>query len=615
MLESTSKRLSKYFSKFLNDSSFIRHYLWKYWRWVLIGLLALVVVDILDILPPIFLKYAVDIAVEKQPTRLLGIMALAYFGVSILQGVCRYAWRMYLIRASIFAGRDLRGKYAHHIFGLSVSFFDHRRMGDLMSLAINDVEAVRIAVGSGLLVFADAMFYLLTVPFAMYWLSPWLTLLVCLPLPIIPLMVLKNEKEVNRRFEEVQACFGRISAMTQESLHGVRVTKAFAREDVQIQRMREIGEEYMKLNLGLARIQTAIGPFMDFCMSIGMVLLLFVGGRSIINGTASTGGAAIGLGTFVAFQRYIQKMVWPMAALGMAVNYYQRSVSSSYRLKEIFKLTSDVPDAAQPILPKKYRGHVEFRNLSFRFPSDPKIVLKDINLTIESGERIAIVGTIGAGKSAMLSLFPRLYPIDRDMLWIDGVDVNDWPIDDLRRQIGYVSQEIFLFSDTVMGNVGFGLNDWIEGNDPGIPIEEAARVAALHEEITGLSSAYRTRLGERGISLSGGQKQRLTIARALAKKPSILVLDDALSSVDVQTEEKILKGLLARPGRNTEVIAAHRISTVKDADKIVVLNQGRIVQLGTHQQLAAQKSGAYWQFFEQQQLKEDLESYENEIQQ
>ena len=619
MLESTSKRLSKYFSKFLSDSSFIRHYLWRYRRWVMVGLLALVVVDILDILPPIFLKQAVDIAVERRPARLLGIAALAYFGVSIVQGVCRYVWRMYLIRASIFAGRDLRGKYAHHIFSLSVSFFDHRRMGDLMSLAINDVEAVRIAVGTGLLVFADALVYLLTVPFAMYWLSPWLTLLVCLPLPIIPLMVLRNEKEVNKRFEEVQECFGRISAMTQESLHGVRVTKAFAREDVQIQRMRDIGEEYMKLNLGLARIQTAIGPYMDLCMSIGMVLLLFVGGRSIINGGLNLGEGAIGLGTFVAFQRYIQKMVWPMAALGMAVNFYQRSVSSSYRLKEIFKLTTDVPNAAQPTLPKKYRGHVEFRNLSFRFPSNsktllPKAVLTDINLTIESGERIAIVGTIGAGKSAMLSLFPRLYPIDRDMLWIDGVDVNDWPIEELRRQIGYVSQEIFLFSDTVMENVGFGLHDWIERNDPGLEIEEAARIAALHEEITSLSSAYRTRLGERGVSLSGGQKQRLTIARALAKKPSILVLDDALSSVDVQTEEKILKELLARPGRNTEVIAAHRISTVKDADKIVVLSQGRIVQLGTHHQLAAQRSGAYWQFFEQQQLKEDLESYENEIQ-
>ena len=617
MLEGASKRLSKYYSKFLDDSSFIRHYLWVYRRWVSAGLLALVIVDLLDILPPIFLKYAIDIAVERRPARLLGITALAYFGVSMVQGVCRYAWRMYLIRASIFAGRDLRGKYADHIFGLSISFFDHRRMGDLMSLAINDVEAVRIAVGTGLLVFADALFYLLTVPFAMWWLSPWLTLLVCLPLPIIPLMVLRNEKEVNLRFEEVQGCFGRISAMTQESLHGVRVTKAFAREDVQIQRMRDIGEEYMKLNLGLARIQTAIGPFMDFCMSLGMVLLLWVGGASIIHGEQGVGygGIAIGLGTFVAFQRYIQKMVWPMAALGMAVNYYQRSVSSSHRLKAIFNLTSDVPNVAQPILPKKYRGHVEFKNLSFRFPHDPKIVLQDISLTIESGERVAIVGTIGAGKSAMLSLFPRLYPLDRGMFWLDGVDVNDWPIEELRRQIGYVSQEICIFSDTILGNVGYGLQDWLEGNDPTVPVEEAARVAALHEEITGLPSIYRTRLGERGVSLSGGQKQRLTIARALVKRPSILVLDDALSSVDVQTEEKILKGLLDRPGRNTEVIAAHRISTVKDADKIVVLNQGKIVQLGTHQQLVSQRSGAYWQFFEQQQRREDLESYEHEIRQ
>lgn len=579
------------------------------------GLFALVVVDLLDILPPIFLKYAVDIAVERGPLRLLGITALAYFGVSIFQGIGRYAWRMYLIRASIFAGRDLRGKYSHHIFGLSVSFFDHRRMGDLMSLAINDVEAVRIAVGSGLLVFADALFYLLTVPFAMYWLSPWLTLLVCLPLPIIPLLVLRNEKEVNKRFEEVQECFGRISAMTQESLHGVRVTKAFAREDVQIQRMRDIGNEYMKLNLGLARIQTAIGPFMDFCMSIGMVILLFVGGSAIITGGANSSGIAIGLGTFVAFQRYIQKMVWPMAALGMAVNYYQRSVSSSYRLKEIFKLTTDVPDAARPILPKKYRGHVEFKDLSFRFPSDPKMVLQNINLTVEPGERVAIVGTIGSGKSAMLSMFPRLYPIDRGMLMIDGVDVNDWPLEELRRQIGYVSQEIFLFSDTVMENVGFGLHEWLEQNDSGEAIEEATETAGVHEEIVSLSAAYRTRLGERGVSLSGGQRQRLTIARALAKKPSILVLDDALSSVDVQTEERILKALMNRSGRNTEIIAAHRISTVKDADKIVVLSQGKIVQLGTHQQLASQRSGAYWRFLESQQLKEDLESYENEIQQ
>jgi ATP-binding cassette subfamily B protein len=569
-----------------------------------------VVVDILDILPPIFLKHAVDIAVEKQPTRLLAYTALGYIVVSLAQGICRYAWRMYLIRASIFAGRDLRGKYAHHLFGLSQSFFENRKMGDLMSLAINDVEAVRIAVGSGLLVFADALFYLLTVPFAMYWLSPRLTLLVCLPMPIIPLLVLKNERAVNQCFEEVQECFSRISALTQESLHGIRVTKAFAKEHVQISRMREIGEEYMKLNLKLARIQTAVGPLMDFCMSIGMVLLLWVGGRTLIlGGTESYAGIAISLGTFVAFQRFIQKMVWPMAALGMAINFYQRAVSSTNRLQEIFKSQSDVSDTPKTKLPSKTEGRIEFKNLNFKFPRDPRIVLTEINLMIEPGERVAIVGSIGSGKSALLSLFPRLYPLDREMLYLDGVDVNDWPLEKLREHIGYVSQEVYLFSDTVLENVAFGLRQSdLE------QVEESSRIAGIHEEIAGLTSSYMTRLGERGVSLSGGQKQRLTLARALAKKPQILVLDDALSSVDVQTEETILNSLRTRPGRNTEVVAAHRISTVKDADKIVVLDSGRIVQLGTHQKLAVQKSGVYWKFLEVQQLKEELECYEKEIQ-
>lgn len=606
MLKSASKRLSK----FLEDSSFLRHYLWKYKGWVSAGLLALVLVDVLDILPPYFLKQAVDITVEKRPVRLLAIVAIAYFAVSLLQGVCRYAWRMYLIRASIFAGRDLRSKYAHHIFGLSTSFFDRRQMGDLMSLAVSDVEAVRVAVGTGLLVFADALFYLLTVPVAMFLLSPKLTLLVCLPLPLIPLIVLKNEKEIHARFEQVQECFGRISALTQESLNGVRVTKAFAKEDVQIERMRKIGEEYMKLNLSLARIQTAVGPVMDFCMSIGMILLLIIGGGTIIE----NGEAAISLGTFVAFQRYIQKMIWPMAALGMSINYYQRAVSSSYRLKEIFQIQTDVPESASPICPRTISGKVEFKNLNFKFPNSSKLILENINLTIEPGERVAVIGTIGAGKSTLLSLFPRLYPIHRGMLFVDGVDVNDWPLEELRKHVGYVSQELFLFNDTVSGNVSFGL-ETCDGKDPEFSsIEEAVKVASIHDEILGFDSSYQTRLGERGVGLSGGQKQRITIARAIAKKPAILVLDDALSSVDVHTEKRILEGLLSRPGRNTEIIAAHRISTIKSADKIVVLRKGKIVQMGTHLKLMSDRYGDYWKFFEQQQLKENLESYESELQ-
>lgn len=605
MFKGSSRRLSR----FLEDSSFIRHYLWKYRRWVGLGLLALIIVDLLEVLPPLYLKQVVDIVVERRPMFLLFGVACAYLGTSLVQGLCRYGWRMYLIRASIFAGRDLRGKYAHHLFGLSMSFFERKRMGNLMSLATSDVEAVRFGIGTGLLIFADALFYLMSIPVAMFLLSPRLTFFACLPLPLIPLIVIKTEKGVHERFEQVQECFGKIAAITQENLNAIRVVKAFAREDTQIRRIRELGEEYIRLNLSLARLQSAIGPGMDFCMSIGMVILLFLGGGSMIQNPKG----AITLGTFVAFQRYLQKMAWPMAALGMAINYYQRSVSSANRLKEIFAISSDVPESGHTICPTRKEGRVEFRKLSFCFPGSQHQVLSNINLIVEAGERVAFVGAIGAGKSAVLSLLPRLYPISRKMLWIDGVDVNDWPIEKLRRQVGYVSQEVFLFSETVMENIAFGLHEWTERGDRGTSIEEASHLASVHEEITGFTAAYETRLGERGINLSGGQKQRLTIARALAKQPSILVLDDALSSVDIQTEEKILQGLRSRPGRNTELIAAHRISTIKEADRIVVLQGGNIVQVGTHAQLMNVRSGNYYKFFEYEQLKEDLESYPCEL--
>jgi ATP-binding cassette subfamily B protein len=515
---------------------------------------------------------------------------------------------MYLIRASMMAGRDIRERFAKHLFGLSVSFFDKRGIGELMSMATSDVESIRQSMGPGLLTFADALFYFFTVPVAMYLLSPRLTLLAFLPLPIIPWLVMRNEREIHERYEESQEQFSAISALVQEGLTGIRVVKAFGKEDVQNRRMLDAGREYMRRNLKLARVYTSFGPTLDFTMSLGLVLLIFVGGGTMI----SAGEAAISLGTFVAFQRYIQKMVWPMAAIGMAANFYQRAVTSSGRIKEIEAVKSDVPEAPAPRLPAdfrptgwKTRGKVELRDLSFRFPGMERDVLKNVSLTIEPGERVAFVGTIGAGKSALLSLLPRLYPVGRGMLLVDDVDVNDWPLAELRRQVGYVSQDVFLFSESVVENVAYGLQEWMARDG----IEEAARLAAVHEDVLGFVDSYKTRLGERGLNLSGGQKQRLTIARALAKQPAILVLDDALSSVDVQTEEKILRGLRARPGRNTEIIAAHRISTIRDADRIAVLESGVIRQLGTHSELVADRRGAYRRFYEQQRLREDLEQY------
>jgi ATP-binding cassette subfamily B multidrug efflux pump len=611
----SAKRLT---DRFLEESSFIRHYFWKYRKLMAIGLLALMLVDLLEILPPLFLKRSVDVVVAGGPESALIRIAFLYLLVGFIQGFCRYGWRMYLLRGSMLAGRDLRSRFGHHIFGLSMSFFDRTRIGDLMSLATSDVESVQQTLGAGILTFFDAMMYFCTVPVAMYMLSPKLCLLAFIPLPIIPLLVMRNEREIHDRYEGVQEQFSKLSAMVQESLNGIRVTKAFAKEDVQNRRIRDEGQEFVRRSMYLARVQSAFGPTLDFTMSMGMVLLLFIGGGAMVKDPAT----AVTLGTFVAFQRYIQKMVWPMAALGMSLSMYQRSVTSSERLKTVFSKGTDVPDpdssrVSAPMPVPATTGKVEFKNLTFGFPVAPGLVsrpvLSDITLTVEPGERIAFVGTIGAGKSALLSLLPRLYPISRGMLIVDGVDVNDWPIQELRKRVGYVSQDVFLFSENVVENIAYGLHDWIEGEHSVgsrvASIEEATQLASVHEDVLGLVSSYKTRLGERGVNLSGGQKQRLTIARALAKKPAILVLDDALSSVDVQTEEKILRSLAERAGRNTEIIAAHRISTIRDADRIVLLEEGKIRQMGSHRELMLERRGAYQQFYEQQQLKEELDHY------
>jgi ATP-binding cassette subfamily B protein len=602
--------------RLLDESAFLRQYVWQYRRLMAVGLLALLVVDGLEVIPPLLLKRAVDRIVAGGPASALLWIALGYLGIAVLQSFGRYAWRMYVIRTSTLAARDLRNRFTGHLLGLSASFFDRRRIGDLMSLATSDVEAVRLMIGAGVLLFADALFYFLVVPIVMFQLSPALTLLALLPLPVIPWIVMRNDREIHARFARVQDCLARLSALAQETLAGIRVVKGLATERTQLERFRTLGEEYRQLSLSLARVQTAFGPTLEFTMSLGLTGLLFVGGALLIEPPA--GGAVLTLGVFVAFQRYIQQMVWPMAAVGISLSYYRRSATSTTRLQRVFAEQSDVADVPVPRVPAalagkgrgaKTPGRIEFRHLDFAFPGAATPVLRGITLDIQPGERVAFLGAVGAGKSALLSLLPRLYPVDRGMLFIDGVDVNDWPAVELRRQVGYVSQDVFLFSETVVENVAVGLHDWADRADHQATIHEAAAMAAVHDDVVNLVASYDTRLGARGVNLSGGQKQRLTIARALAREPAILVLDDALSSVDVHTEERILKALRDRPGRNTEIIAAHRLSTIQDADRIAVLAGGGVVQLGTHTKLIRDTEGLYWRFYEQQRLREDLERY------
>jgi ATP-binding cassette subfamily B protein len=583
---------------------------------VALGFATLIFVDLLEILPPLLLKSAIDSVVAGSPYADVLRFAAAYFLVLFAQGFGRWGWRIFLVRSSMLAGRDLRADFVTHLFRLPASFHDKNRVGELMALANGDVEALRQFMGPGILTLADAFFYLATVPVVMFWLSPKLALLALIYVPIIPFIVWRLEGAIHARYKKAQNHFSGLSAMAQENLNGIRIVKAFARENVQHSRFRSLGEDYIRLNLRLARVQSAFGPLMDFVASLGIVLLLYFGGK-LVSDTA--GGGAVTLGTFVAFQRYIQKMVWPMMALGLAASFYQRALASSERLRKILDQDTDIVAAANPRAPLgQVEGRIEIRNLSFRFPGEAREVLRNVSLTVEPGMRAAFVGRIGSGKSALFGLIPRIYPAPVGTVYVDGIPVEEWPLETLRAQIGFVSQEVFLFSENVYENIGFGLRREDE-EDAERRIERegtvfaAAALASVHQDVSGLLRGYDTLLGERGVNLSGGQKQRLSLARAIVANPPILILDDALSAIDVKTEESILRGLRGRSRKNTELISAHRISTVREADRIFVLERGELVEQGTHAELIRRASGIYAQFHEEQRLKEDLESYLSEL--
>jgi ATP-binding cassette subfamily B protein len=580
-----------------------------YRKMIVWGLVVLFAVDLLELVPPLILKAAVDQSLGGGTLREMFHLALAYLVVMALQGFGRYGWRILLIRSSMLAGRDLRERFAKHLQKLEASFYDKNRIGDLMSHSTQDTEAVRMALGPGLLTFADAIFYFLTVPVAMFLLSPKLTLLSLIPLPLIPLIVSRNEKLIHKRFGPVQNALGNISSQAQEGIQAVRVIKAFGRLDEATSRMRTQGEDYRLRALSLSRVQSAFGPSLDFFMSLGLVILLYFGGGWVMDETLS-------LGTFVAFQRYIQKLVWPMTALGLSVTHYQRGIASSDRLKAILAIEPDVTEPKDPAsLPPSFAptgwrtpGRLEWKQLSFSYPGTKKQVLHDFTLTLEPGMKLGVLGRIGSGKTTLLALLPRVYPIEDGKVFLDSIDLNRWPLKELRRQIGLVSQEVFLFSDTVLENVTLGLEREMMDHRQ-IRFDHSTKLALIQKEIESLSFGRETLLGERGVNLSGGQKQRMTLARALAKDPSILLLDDALSSVDIQTEEQILEELRRdelQTRKRTRIFCAHRISTLRDSDWLLVLDQGRIIDQGTHASLMKKKSGFYFRMYEQQRLEEDL---------
>jgi len=584
------KKLREFWEKSIVYRVFIK----KYKRYFIIGTLSLIAVDIINIFPPLIIKKAIDVFSTEVNLSKIAVLSGLFILVSLSQGVCRYLWRIHFIGTSFRCDYDLRMAFFGHIETLSQKFFQKYKTGDLMSRATNDIGAVRMAVGPGLLIGLDAIFYFFVVPPIIIYLSPKLSLYTFLLMPLTPYIAYKIKDVIDKRFRDVQEQFSRISEKVQENTSGIRIVKSFNMSRQEERLLRNLCKDFLKKNLKLAIPQSLLGPVFEYITYMGVILLLFMGGKMVLEG-------AITLGTLVAFQRYISMMVWPMTAIGWCLSLLQRGNASMKRIDEVMDERSEIiskADATRQFVPK---GEIKFRDINFRYDNQTDWVLKGINLKILAGQRVAIVGPIGSGKSTLVSMLSRMIPVNDRSLFIDGVDINTIDIKILRRHIGYVPQDTFLFSERITDNLLFGVETAGGGNDVG----ELARMAGIESEIQELPYRYESYLGERGINLSGGQKQRITIARALAINPNIIILDDCLSAVDARVEEIIIKNILQNfPGR-TMLVVTHRLPAVRNFDMIVVMQDGMIVEKGTHEQLI-KINGLYTSLYTKEVLEEKL---------
>ena len=565
-------------------------------KWgLIIGLMSLLAVDFLQLLIPLIIKKVIDgITIRTATPAVLFQYGMIILSIALAMAVLRYVWRLLLFGLSRMIEEGVRNQLYTHLQTLSVSFYHRTKTGDLMARAINDINAVRMAAGMGLVALTDGMVLGFAALGFMFYINFYLTLISIIPAPVIIYLTRILTRRMSVGYEKVQAIFSDLTERAREAFAGIRVVKSYARETWTYEKMQREGSRYISENMRLAKTIGVFSPLMTVFTTLGLAIVIWLGGRLTILGYITTGD-------FVAFISYLNLLTWPMMAIGWVANLIQRGSASMRRINRVLNESPEIRDESPEREAFRVQGKVTFNKVSLTYQDAAAKALKGISLTIEAGQTVAFVGRVGSGKTSLLHLIPRLYNAPRGSVFIDDADIHDIPLRVLRKSIGFVTQEVIIFSDTIRNNLLLGRKGLSAQ-----ALEEALRTAQMHEEVMALGNGMDTLLGERGITLSGGQRQRLSIARAVISDPPILILDDALSMVDTRTEERILNQILASRAGKTNLIVSHRLPTISRADVIVVIVQGELAEAGSHQSLL-KKSREYARLYEKQVLAQELE--------